>query len=234
LRDPIARFISEYRHVERGATWLASRHICNGRPPTPDQLPMCFDPEAGWSGVTLDEFIACPYNLAFNRQTRMLADLTLINCYDTKTMDRATREKIMLESAKRNLKSMAYFGLKERMLDSQWIFEQLFRLRFTRRLDDWSKSKSNGTEISDNQMSLIIERNQLDIQLYDYAIKLFERRLKMLRANNANNDDDGGALQSESDIAQLDVDHTPFDIDTMFDSLVDDAQLSTNNNQTNI
>ncbi len=67
LREPVARFISEYRHVERGATWLASRHMCNGKPPTPEQLPMCFDPEQGWDGVALDEFLACPYNLAFNR-----------------------------------------------------------------------------------------------------------------------------------------------------------------------
>lgn len=67
FREPVTRFISEYRHVERGATWLAARHICNGRPPTPEQLPMCFDPEIGWDGVTMDEFLACPYNLAFNR-----------------------------------------------------------------------------------------------------------------------------------------------------------------------
>ncbi|MCP9265015.1 Heparan-sulfate 6-O-sulfotransferase 3 [Dirofilaria immitis] len=110
--SPVARFISEYRHVERGATWLAARHICNGRPPTPEQLPMCFDPEIGWDGVSLDEFLACPYNLAFNRQTRMLADLTLINCYDTRTTDVATREKIMLESAKANLKNLAFLVLK--------------------------------------------------------------------------------------------------------------------------
>jgi len=102
--------------------------------------------------------------------------------------------------------------------------------RFTKRLDDWSKSKSNGTEISDDQMKLIVSLNQLDIQLYDYAIKLFEKRLKILRANNAENDD-AGALQTENEIAQLDIDHTPFDIDTMFDSIVDDTTI---NNQTNI
>ena len=32
--------------------------------------------------VTLEEFTSCPHNLAFNRQTRMLADLDLVNCYE--------------------------------------------------------------------------------------------------------------------------------------------------------
>lgn len=48
LREPTERFISEYRHVERGANWLRSKHICNSRIPTPDELPLCFDPDFGW------------------------------------------------------------------------------------------------------------------------------------------------------------------------------------------
>lgn len=40
-----------------------------------------------------------------------------------------TRDSIMLESAKSNLRNLAYFGLKERMDDSQFMFEQLFGLR---------------------------------------------------------------------------------------------------------
>ncbi|KAK6113963.1 Sulfotransferase family protein [Brugia pahangi] len=183
FREPVARFISEYRHVERGATWLAARHICNGRPPTPEQLPMCFDPEIGWDGVTMDEFLACPYNLAFNRQTRMLADLTLINCYDTRSTDAATRDKIMLESAKVNLKNLAFFGLKEYMAESQWMFERLFHLKFSKNLAEWTKSKSNDTEITLQQMQLIRDRNRLDIMLYSYAKKLFFKRLKQLQSS---------------------------------------------------
>ena len=40
----------------------------------------CFDGE-DWSEVTLEEFLSCDHNLAFNRQTRMLADLSLVGCY---------------------------------------------------------------------------------------------------------------------------------------------------------
>src|SRR3954471_23245399 len=62
-------------------------------------------------------------------QTRMLADLTLVNCYDASTMESESREGVMLESAKSNLKAMAFFGVKERMNESQYLFERLFALR---------------------------------------------------------------------------------------------------------
>ena len=38
VRDPIHRFLSEFRHVLRGATWKASRHMCNGRLATADVI----------------------------------------------------------------------------------------------------------------------------------------------------------------------------------------------------
>ncbi|XGW10680.1 hypothetical protein V3C99_012297 [Haemonchus contortus] len=180
LREPIARFISEYRHVNRGATWIASRHICNGRAPTSDELPLCFDPNTGWDDVSLDEFMMCPFNLAFNRQTRMLADLTLVNCYVRNGTDPLTRDRVLLESAKRNLKNMAFFGIKERMDDSQTMFERLFNLSFNRRLSEWSRSKSNDTNVSSEQLKEIRKRNQLDIELYNYALKLFEHRLAVV------------------------------------------------------
>lgn len=67
LRDPIERFISEYSHVTRGATWKRSIHFCDGRIPTSEELPKCYDEDKDWKNVGMDEFIACPHNLAFNR-----------------------------------------------------------------------------------------------------------------------------------------------------------------------
>jgi hypothetical protein len=52
------------------------------------------------------------YNLY--RQTRMLADLALVGCYNTSYMpSHAERNRVMLASAKRNLAAMAFFGLTE-------------------------------------------------------------------------------------------------------------------------
>lgn len=113
IRDPIHRFLSEFRHVQRGATWKASRHICNGQYATPEvnvfpanvlfvqvsfkkrslygvdtikfnnlqELGKCYSGRS-WTGVSLNEFLSCSHNLAFNRQTRMLSDLNLVGCYN--------------------------------------------------------------------------------------------------------------------------------------------------------
>ena len=34
LRDPVRRYLSEFKHVQRGATWKKSEHKCNGKPAT--------------------------------------------------------------------------------------------------------------------------------------------------------------------------------------------------------
>jgi hypothetical protein len=59
----------------------------------------------------------------------MLADLTLVHCYDKTVMPEKTRDKIILESAKNNLRNMAFFGIKERMDDSQLLFETVFDMQ---------------------------------------------------------------------------------------------------------
>ncbi|XP_043999626.1 heparan-sulfate 6-O-sulfotransferase 1-A [Gambusia affinis] len=85
LRDPVSRYLSEWRHVQRGATWKTSLHMCDGRTPTPEELPSCYE-GSDWSGCTLQQFMDCPYNLANNRQVRMLADLSLVGCYNMSTV----------------------------------------------------------------------------------------------------------------------------------------------------
>lgn len=56
--------------------------------------------------------MACPTNLGNNRQTRMLADLSLIGCYNS-SLSNAEKDNLMLESAKRNLHFMPFFMLTE-------------------------------------------------------------------------------------------------------------------------
>ena len=64
LRDPVMRFLSEFKHVSRqGAPWKAATLRCKGRGPTAQELPPC--PEH--MGVGLEEFMRCSSNLAFNR-----------------------------------------------------------------------------------------------------------------------------------------------------------------------
>lgn len=45
LRSPIPRYLSEFRHVQRGATWKSARHFCLGRSATAEELPSCYTGE---------------------------------------------------------------------------------------------------------------------------------------------------------------------------------------------
>ncbi|KRY29353.1 Heparan-sulfate 6-O-sulfotransferase 3 [Trichinella spiralis] len=176
LREPVSRFISEFHHVRRGATWLASRHLCNGRSPTAEELPPCFErSQHGWKDVTLDAFLACSSNLAFNRQTRMLADLRLVHCYNRSAMDRDRRDAIMLLSAKRNLLKMAFFGLQDEMRRSQYLFERTFGLHFTKPMVDL-KSRTDSIQLTDEQRRQVEAVNRLDLDLYRFAKRVFNER----------------------------------------------------------
>ncbi|KAH9512675.1 Heparan-sulfate 6-O-sulfotransferase 3-B, partial [Bulinus truncatus] len=96
IRDPVSRFISEWLHVRRGATWKESRLHCDGRDASLQEVPFCFQ-QGSWTGVTFDEFLNCSSNLAFNRQTRMLANLSLSDCYrSNSTKTQSERDETML------------------------------------------------------------------------------------------------------------------------------------------
>lgn len=107
LREPVGRFLSEFKHVQRGATWKSARHYCGGRSATSHELPPCYN-SSDWSGVSLRDFISCPHNLAFNRQTRMLADLSLVGCYDKSLMTEEERNILLLASAKGNVTLLSH------------------------------------------------------------------------------------------------------------------------------
>ncbi|GAB0094816.1 Heparan-sulfate 6-O-sulfotransferase [Sergentomyia squamirostris] len=186
LREPIARYLSEFRHVQRGATWKTSRHWCLGRQATPQELPSCYSAE-NWMDVTLDEFAACDSNLAANRQTRMLADLALVGCYNKSSLPPHERNRVMLASAKRNLASMAYFGLTEYQKISQYIFEETFNLRFAIPFEQHNTTVSTTTmnDLTPEQKRRIEHINSLDIELYSFAKRLLFQRFEKLKAKDA-------------------------------------------------
>ncbi|XP_069069833.1 heparan-sulfate 6-O-sulfotransferase 1 isoform X2 [Pleurodeles waltl] len=180
LRDPVSRYLSEWRHVQRGATWKTSLHMCDGRTPTPDELPPCYE-GTDWSGCTLAEFMECPYNLANNRQVRMLADLSLVGCYNMSFIPENKRAQVLLESAKKNLKDMAFFGLTEFQRKTQYLFERTFNLKFIRPFMQYNNTRAGGVDLDNDTIQRIEELNDLDMQLYDYAKDLFQQRYQFKR-----------------------------------------------------
>lgn len=173
--------------MQRGATWKGSRHVCNGRAATDAEVPACFSGE-NWEGVSLDEFIACDSNLASNRQTRMLADLELIGCYDKNYMPQHERDRIMLASAKKNLQNMAFFGLTEYQKISQYVFEETFNLRFAIPFEQNNATVSSSTmpTLTHAQEVKIAQLNALDSELYAFAKKILFERFERLKGRDAN------------------------------------------------
>ncbi|XP_068124034.1 heparan-sulfate 6-O-sulfotransferase 3 [Hyperolius riggenbachi] len=180
LRDPVSRYLSEWKHVQRGATWKASLHVCDGRSPTPDELPNCYHGD-DWSGVTLQEFMDCSYNLANNRQVRMLADLSLVGCYNLTFMNESERNDILLQSAKNNLKNMAFYGLTEFQRKTQYLFERTFNLKFISPFTQFNSTRASNVDIDKWSRERIKELNYLDMQLYKYAKDLFLQRFQYTR-----------------------------------------------------
>ncbi|XP_062380867.1 heparan-sulfate 6-O-sulfotransferase 2 isoform X2 [Sardina pilchardus] len=180
LRDPVWRYLSEWRHVQRGATWKASVHWCDGRAPTLAELPSCYSGD-DWSGCSLEEFMGCPHNLANNRQTRMLADLSLVGCYNLTAMSDHERGAMLLESAKRNLRRMAFFGLTEYQRKTQYLFEHTFRLAFIAPFTQLNGTRAASVEVAPETQRRIRQLNEWDVELYEYARDLFLQRFQFAR-----------------------------------------------------
>ncbi|XP_025033430.1 heparan-sulfate 6-O-sulfotransferase 2 [Python bivittatus] len=180
LRDPVSRYLSEWRHVQRGATWKASLHVCDGRSPTSEELPSCYSGD-DWSGCSLQEFMDCPYNLANNRQVRMLADLSLVGCYNLSVMPEEQRNKVLLDSAKENLKRMAFFGLTEFQRKTQYLFEKTFNMNFISPFTQYNSTRASSVDIDEATQQRIEALNFLDMNLYDYAKDLFLQRYQFTR-----------------------------------------------------
>ena len=63
LRDPVYRYLSEFKHVQRGATWKNVKLKCNGKSAAGTVVPLCY------SGIchlqhlyeTISHFYACRF-----------------------------------------------------------------------------------------------------------------------------------------------------------------------------
>uniref|UniRef100_A0A673UTG8 Heparan-sulfate 6-O-sulfotransferase n=1 Tax=Suricata suricatta TaxID=37032 RepID=A0A673UTG8_SURSU len=123
----------------------------------------------------------CPYNLANNRQVRMLSDLTLVGCYNLSVMPEKQRNKVLLESAKTNLKQMAFFGLTEFQRKTQYLFEKTFNMNFISPFTQYNTTRASSVEINEEIQKRIEGLNFLDMELYSFAKDLFLQRYQFMR-----------------------------------------------------
>ena len=118
----------------------------------------------------------CSGNLANNRQTQMMADLQSLNCTsDTPTLH---VKKKMLESAKVNLVQFPMFGLNEYLYASQYLFTWTFDLHFKSDIKHKNSTHFTMNMVSDEDLQCLTILNAYDIQLYEFARRLFLTRLR--------------------------------------------------------
>lgn len=181
------RYISEWQHVSRGATWI--RHAKNCLVASYEQ---CFKGASNWKNVSLAEFMSCQHNVASNRQTRMLAsyDADLTRCanddhhHNSPVAAAADRDDELLRRAKQTLESMPFFAINEYQHLSQLLFEHAFgRSVFKFEVDLHQSNRSLADEfLRDHFNQTVVQQikqlNRLDFELYSFAVNLFFDRLK--------------------------------------------------------
>lgn len=170
LRNPVARYVSEFRHVQRGATWQNANVKCK-------RDSLCYEGE-NWSDVTLNDFMKCKQNPANNRQIQMLADLPM-TCSELFAMSKEEQDALVYKSATVALRKMIFFAILEKPAESQFIFEKTFNVKFK---NDWTLfdtgySKQYMRNLSKADIANMERVNHLDMKLYKYALALFAKRL---------------------------------------------------------
>jgi len=178
LRDPLMRYLSEWRHQRLGNHWEEGKLYCDGKRVDLFDVRPCFNTET-WFSVTLDEFMDCPDNMATNRQTRMIADLTKSDCYRRRGFKPAKRAYLQLESAIQNLQTLPFFGITEKRTETQHFFEKTFGMKFKSSLEVFNDSEEEEL-ISEDEFINMMRFVELDIHLYLYANDLFQHRLEQL------------------------------------------------------
>ncbi len=132
--------------------------------------------------TNLTDFIYCPFNSAINRQTRMLSS-SITNCLSSSF---TYSNLIDLKTAKKNLESMEFFGLTEYLHLSQRLFEQTkfcklfqicsFQIYLEQDLTNNQTYDYLKQNLTFNDLNQLRQINSDDIELYQFAKKLFFQR----------------------------------------------------------
>ena len=117
----------------------------------------------------------------------MMADLRLVNCYNTTNISKSQREQTILESAKTNLERLAFFGLTSEQAKSQYLFEDTFNLKFKVPFEAQNQhSKSDLSDLEEETLNKIRDLNSLDVELFQYAQNLMQTRFEEVKIDDVN------------------------------------------------
>jgi hypothetical protein len=149
LRDPVDRVVSLYYYIREDPRMPLHSAVRNGSVGLEEYLRRGLDPEAS------------------NGQTYWLSGGLPATTEDT------------LQWAKRNLDFFPVVGIQERFDESLVLFKRAFAWRsvyYSKR--NVVLARPRVKDLPDRMVRLISERNQLDLELYDYARKRFESQVQ--------------------------------------------------------
>ncbi|XP_065324263.1 heparan-sulfate 6-O-sulfotransferase 2-like [Gordionus sp. m RMFG-2023] len=174
VRDPIARYVSEFMHIRRNQDWHKSYIVCHDEI---IQQPDCFSKYT--KNLTLVDFVSCSKSWSNNRMTRHFADLPSIECNKSLTADQ--KDDLLLKNAKYNLlNGFQAFAIPEYSNESRFLFYKMLGLNFSWTYEflnhtEWIQSYQNASYFIKQKIAY---NNRLDIDLYDFAKNVFQLRLK--------------------------------------------------------
>lgn len=151
LRNPIDRVISFYKHVRRVDDHYLHQRVISDR-------------------LSIEEFMNLTPVETTNFETYSLLGFRAAT-YCSNHGER-------LEIAKMRLREFDFFGIREYFDESMQLLCHLFQWEF-KKYDSFFIAPANGPEFSldAHEIEIVKERNQLDIELYQYAVKEFKKRV---------------------------------------------------------
>ncbi|XP_046549672.1 heparan-sulfate 6-O-sulfotransferase 2-like [Haliotis rubra] len=177
LRNPAHHFYNEWLEV-RTRGWPKWSQIPAAKM---DNANRECHAMANGKDVSFKTFVSCPQNPAFNRQTRMLANMSLHECLSATRMSENHCYDKMLSSAKDTLKHMPFFGITEYSYMTQVLFEETFQLKIVDKyVHPLHMETFMSFDISREDVETISNLNKYDFLLYDYAQELFLERYDTL------------------------------------------------------
>jgi len=154
IRHPVDRMISEYYFI------LESPEIVHY-------------PKVVGQKMTLSDFMLSGiHNSLDNYQTKYLSSL--------KNPGFGVYSKDLLEDAKNNLKNKLVFtGLTERFDESVILMKRLFGWKMPYYLRERvTRNRPRRDDIPSSDIAVLQEYNRMDLELYDYAVKLFDQEVE--------------------------------------------------------
>ena len=168
FRDPVKRVLSHFNYLKTRQGHAKHSEV---------------------EGLTLEEYAASSIREASNKQA-----LRILGYSSEEAWQRSIHDpEPLLEEAKKVLEQeFTFFGLTERYTEFLLMAKKLlgwqyivYERRNTSSRDSSSKQIIESNPVSEEALQLIRDRNQLDIQLYEFASELFEKRCQAMGIDDA-------------------------------------------------